>query len=149
LAQDGDALSVPPSPLPSSLVADAHDDAETLALAEVQADGDADRHSVGVGETEALADAPALEERLAHALAVEEPDAHPEGDAGPLKGTHQPAAVVDLAVLGKQQTLGPGGGQAGEFALQSASVEGKAPGGGGITIPFFGAAEGHHDAAGP
>ena len=74
---------------------------------------------------------------------------HPQPGAGPLQGAHQPAAVVDLAVLFKQQARLPALADAGNLLFQAAAIEPLAEGGGGIGIPLRRGGEGHHDAAGP
>ena len=73
---------------------------------------------------------------------------HSPGDTGGLQGAHQFAAVVDLAVLGKQQAGLPGGGNARYLLLQPRAIQGQAPGRCGVAIPFGVAGKGHDNAAG-
>ena len=76
-------------------------------------------------------------------------EAHAAVHAGPLQGPHQPAAVVDLAVLGKEQACLPAGAHTCDLPLQARPVKGFAPGGGGVGVALGRRGEGHHDAADP
>ena len=69
--------------------------------------------------------------------------------AGPLQGPHQAPAVVDLAILGKQQARPPARPDRGDLPLQAGAIQGFAEGCRGVGIPFGGADEGHHDPADP
>ena len=86
-------------------------------------------------------------DQLQHLAALLE--LHAPLHAGPLQRSHQPAAIVDLAVLFEQQARPPARPDTRNLPFQAAAIQGRPPGGGGVTIPFGGVGEGHDDAAGP
>ena len=87
-----------------------------------------------------------VREQLQHLGALLE--GHSPLHAGALEGSHQLAAVVDLAVLGEQQAGLEVRADAGHLRLQPRPVERFPQRGGGVGVALGGGVERHHDAAG-